>query len=147
MIAVDTNVLVYMVDAGDIAKRDTATGLVQKIHGDGNGVLLWQVAVEFLAVLRKRTRDNRLTEAEALVYFNYICQLLPLKLPTAQVLLHAMALFNEFSLSHWDSMLLGGCLDAGVTTLYTEDLSSGVLYESVLATNPFISPPQNELQP
>ena len=42
-------------------------------------------------------------------------------------------------------MLLAACADAGadagVTTLYTEDLSTGILYGSALAMNPFASAP------
>ncbi len=34
-------------------------------------------------------------------------------------------------------MLLAACIEAGVTTLYSEDLSHGVRYDSVLVVNPF----------
>lgn len=34
-------------------------------------------------------------------------------------------------------MLLAACIDAGVDTLYTEDLSHGVVYDGVSVNNPF----------
>ncbi len=50
MNAVDTNVLFYVHDPRDAAKRVTAARLVETL---GDGVLLWQVACEYLAVSRK----------------------------------------------------------------------------------------------
>ena len=43
----------------------------------------------------------------------------------------------RFSLSHWDSMLLAACKEAGVTTLYSEDLDSGTDYDGLRVVNPF----------
>lgn len=53
MIAVDTNVLVYMVDNSHPQKQQIAKDLIKDLHAQGTGILLWQVAVEFLAVLTR----------------------------------------------------------------------------------------------
>ncbi len=42
-------------------------------------------------------------------------------------------------LSHWDRMLIAACIDAGVRTLYSEDLGDGVAYDSVTVINPFVN--------
>ena len=44
---------------------------------------------------------------------------------------------SRFSLSHWDSMLLAACKEAGVTTLYSEDLDTGTDYNGLRVVNPF----------
>ena len=44
---------------------------------------------------------------------------------------------HSTSLSHWDSLLLAACLEAGVETLYSEDLQDGANYDSVRVVNPF----------
>lgn len=31
---------------------------------------------------------------------------------------------HQYSLSHWDSMILGACKEAAVATLYTEDMGA-----------------------
>ncbi len=50
MIAVDTNVLLYVHDPRDVTKQVTASNLLQSLT---DGVLLWQVACECLAASRK----------------------------------------------------------------------------------------------
>ncbi len=50
----------------------------------------------------------------------------------------ALELSGRFRLSHWDSMLFGACLEAGVSTLFTEDMGSPIAYESVQLVNPFV---------
>jgi predicted nucleic acid-binding protein len=46
-------------------------------------------------------------------------------------------LTRRYSLSHWDSLLLGACIAAGVDTLYSEDMSHNGVYDSVTVINPF----------
>jgi predicted nucleic acid-binding protein len=58
-------------------------------------------------------------------------------IPTKQVIPLAIDLFDRYSLSHWDSMLVAACIDAGVHTLYSEDLSHNATYDSLRVVNPF----------
>ena len=58
-------------------------------------------------------------------------------LPTQAVLRKSLDLSSRYSLSHWDSMLVAACIEAGVHTLYSEDLASGTQYDSVTVVNPF----------
>ncbi len=44
---------------------------------------------------------------------------------------------SPFSLSHWDAMLLAACKEAGVTTLYSEDMGAGTDYDGLAVVNPF----------
>ena len=48
--AVDTNILIYINDPRDLAKQGIAISLVSALT---EGVLLWQVACEYLAASRK----------------------------------------------------------------------------------------------
>lgn len=52
MNAVDTNVLLYAHDPRDPDKQATAAALLQSLT---DGVLLWQVACEYLVVTNKTT--------------------------------------------------------------------------------------------
>ena len=49
----------------------------------------------------------------------------------------ALDLAARYSLSHWDSMLLGACLEANIETLYTEDMGAPTSYDNVRLVNPF----------
>jgi len=44
---------------------------------------------------------------------------------------------HTYMLSHWDSMLVAACADAGVTTLYTEDMGAPRKIDTVELVNPF----------
>jgi predicted nucleic acid-binding protein len=50
MIALDTNVLIYACDRSDPQRQQTA---IQLVASSADGVLLWQVACEFVAASRK----------------------------------------------------------------------------------------------
>jgi len=123
MNAVDTNVLIYRLDRSEPVKRRQARALLQKLRADpAETVLLWQVAGEFLRQLRSWEQQGTLGRGSARRFVNSIRFSLALTLPTPAVLDRALDLTDRYSLSHWDSMLVGACLEAGVTTLYTEDM-------------------------
>ena len=68
----------------------------------------------------------------------FVQALLPLALPTPQVMTRALDLLRRHSLSYFDALLPGACIDAGVNTLYTEDMGAPAQYDSVQLINPFI---------
>jgi predicted nucleic acid-binding protein len=61
----------------------------------------------------------------------------PLAIPNAKVFSIYFDLRARFSLSHWDSMLLAACKEAGVTTLFSEDMDAGTDYDGLTIVNPF----------
>ena len=61
----------------------------------------------------------------------------PLVSASTDILLQSLELCSRYSLSHWDSLLLAACLEAGVETLYSEDLQDGANYGDVRVVNPF----------
>jgi len=58
MIALDTNVLLYACDRADSRRQQIAIDLVANSK---DGVLLWQVACEFVAASRKLRADAKIT--------------------------------------------------------------------------------------
>lgn len=138
MNAVDTNVLVYSVDQDEPAKQAKAIELLDRLtQPPVETVLLWQAAGEFLSCLRRWQSASRVTAAEVEQYLNRALAMFPLFLPTRSVLGRALELHSRYSLSHWDSMLLAACIEAGVTTLYSEDFGAGTTYGTVTVINPF----------
>ncbi len=138
MNAIDTNVLVYLVDADEPAKQSQALALLDRLAADeSETVLLWQAAVEFLACLRRWETRGRISRIQLTSYWKQVESMLPIIPPTAHVVDLALGLYSRYSVSHWDSLLLAACIEAGVTTLYSEDLSSGVSYDTVTVVNPF----------
>lgn len=141
MNAIDTNVLVYQVEdtAGDkqIRAQQLADELAQSAEGT---ILLWQVAAEFLNCMRRWELAGRSTREKTIEYFEQLETLYDLILPARTVLHTALDLSTRHSLSHWDSLLVAACIEAGVTTLYSEDMADGADYDGVRIVNPFRQP-------
>jgi predicted nucleic acid-binding protein len=138
MIAVDTNILIYSLDRSEPLKRSKARELLRRLKSAADTGLPWQVAGEFVRYLRACEDQRQLTRAHTLRYVTLFRRYFPLILPTAVVLDKALELSARFSLSHWDSMLVAACLEAGVDTLYTEDMGAPVKYDSLGLINPFV---------
>lgn len=135
MNAVDTNGLVYRLDRSEPAKRAVAKQLLRDLATQGETVLLWQVAGELMRQLSSWRHQGLLNRADADRYLNGVRHLFPLLLPVEAMLDRAPR--HDFSLSHWDSMLVAACAEAGVTTLYTEDMGAPRTIDVVQLINPF----------
>lgn len=65
MNAVDTNVLVYFVDRNEPIKRQKATELLARLAaGPDPSVLPWQVAIEFVACMKRWENKGLMSGAE-----------------------------------------------------------------------------------
>ena len=139
MIAIDTNVLIYFLDDDELVKQPKATALIARLTAARTSpLLLWQVLTEFVRHLRTSEDQGEITRAELLGYVAQFRNTLPLVMPSPQVLDRALDLTSRYSLSHWDSMIRGACKEAGVTTLYTEDMGAPTVYDGIQLINPFV---------
>jgi predicted nucleic acid-binding protein len=136
MNAIDTNVLIYALDVTEPVKSQQATALLQHLKGSSL-VIPWQVAVEFLACLRKWENAGRISRFNTESYLQNFLLPLPVKVPQVGILSAALQLSSQFSLSHYDSLLIAACAELGVDTLYSEDLGHNTSYGSVRVVNPF----------
>jgi predicted nucleic acid-binding protein len=139
MIAIDTNVLIYSLDRNDIEKRAKARSLLRHLRKQpGDVIIPWQVLGELLRFLRSLQDQKRIDREDLERIFSAYRRLFPLALPTATILDQAISLTNRYSLSHWDSMLLGACAEANIDTLYTEDMGAPVVIDRIALLNPFV---------
>lgn len=81
MTAFDTNILIYSCDASDTRRQQRAFELFAGIE---DGVLLWQVAVEFVAASRKLASQG-FTAAHAWARLLEFMDFLPLVVPSTKV--------------------------------------------------------------
>jgi len=135
MNAIDTNVLVYSVDASEPTKGAIARELLAKLAG-GETVLLWQVLCEFSAVLEKLRRTGR-ARVDPVEVTAAVMKMFPLAIPDRSVQKAAVELCGAHGVSFWDALLISACAHAGVTVLYTEDIQSARILSGVRITNPF----------
>ncbi|HLQ43492.1 MAG TPA: PIN domain-containing protein [Planctomycetaceae bacterium] len=141
MNAIDTNVLVYWADADGGDKRTIAVEWLTRLpQASQPTVLLWQVAVEFLNCMRRFELSGKITREETVGLLQRLENTFDYALPTIPVIHTALDLNSRYSLSHWDSLLVAACIEAGVTTLYSEDMADGADYDGVRIVNPFRNP-------
>jgi predicted nucleic acid-binding protein len=133
MIAIDTNVLIYACDQSDTRRQSVALDL---IPGATEGVLLWQVACEFLSASRKLGKQG-FTATQAWNRLAEFRDVFPLVLPGAANLTHARELHESRGVSLWDALILAACVEAGVDILYSEDVPGLQTFEAVRVINPF----------
>ena len=133
MIAVDTNVLIYACDHADPRRQKVALDLITNAQ---DGVLLWQVACEFLSASRKLDKRG-FTPTDAWNRLAEFRDLLPLVLPTDGNLARAKELHLTRGASLWDALIIAACAEAGVDTLYSEDLPGFDDFQGVRVVNPF----------
>ncbi len=133
MRAVDTNVLIYVHDPRSPVKQVIAANLVQ---GLTDGVLLWQVACEYINASRKLAAFgfDQQKAWQALRELQTVWETL---LPSWAVMTRAEQLLQKYSLSFWDAMIVAACLGGSVTHLYTEDFGGQPEIEGLKIVNPF----------
>jgi predicted nucleic acid-binding protein len=134
MNVVDTNILLYVHDPRDPDKQAKASQLVSSLT---DGVLLWQVACEFVAASRK-LKDFGFTPELAWMETRRLRSLWATRLPSWDVAERAEELMKRYSLSMWDAMIVSACLEGGVKRLYSEDFDNSASATGLEIINPFI---------
>jgi predicted nucleic acid-binding protein len=135
MNAVDTNILIYVNDPRDLSKQAIAASLISSLT---DGVLIWQVACEYLAASRK-LEPLGYSRTQAYQYIRDLQQVWYTALPTWAIIDRAEELMTRFNLSHWDSMVVAACLETNVESLYTEDFGYSDI-DGLKIVNPFKTP-------
>ena len=135
---IDTNVLIYWVDAGP--RADVVEGLLAR-----DCVISVQVLNEFANVLGKK-RAMALADIEALcTTLIDICDVVDLSLRTHQ---SAVALMARYKLSLYDANIVAAALMSSCAVLYSEDMQDGLNVKmpasgdgaTLSICNPFRSP-------
>ncbi|MEZ6233658.1 MAG: PIN domain-containing protein [Phycisphaerales bacterium] len=131
MLAIDTNVLLYAYSDSDAAKRDRARTV---LTASADGVLLWQVACEFVAAARKIAPSVPRTQIWERL--GEIRSAFPLVLPTPGVLERAHAIHTSGTHHDWDCLIFAACIKHGIGTLLSEDVP-GAKIAGLEVVNPF----------
>jgi predicted nucleic acid-binding protein len=129
----DTNILLYSLDARDIRKRDIARELLEGLCKSGGGYISLQVVNEFASnLIRKFGRSP----AEV----DILCEgLSDLKIESGSMnqIREALRIMTIASISYWDACVVASAALAGCRTIYTEDLQTDQVIAGVRIVNPF----------
>ena len=133
MNAVDTNILFYALDPRDPRKKAIADSLIRAIP---DGVLLWQVAVEFLSASRK-LQPYGFNPEHAWQHVRRLSRIWANLPPDWSALERAEEISGRYLPSTWDALLVAACLVGGVQRLYTEDFDAYRHIDGLEIINPF----------
>lgn len=126
----DTNVLIYAV-----AKNDPRAGKAEALLARG-GIVSIQSLNEFVSVARRKLG---MPWKEVKEFLDLICILcpdpVPISLNTHRV---ALVIAEKYGYSIYDALVASAAVEAGCTTLYSEDLQHGqVINRQLTIRNPF----------
>lgn len=132
-IFVDTNVLVYGFSSDDPQKSVIVMGL----SGQSDLFISTQVLLEISNVLR---RTSSLAWPQITTVVEDLCRDFQVHTNTAVTVVAAHRISERYGFSLFDSLIIAAAIEAGCSTLYSEDLQHGQVIEANLKVlNPFKS--------
>lgn len=133
----DTNVLVYLFDGDSPDKRKRARTLFQAHAGSGDILLSTQVLQEFyVTVTRKLARPlDAAAAAEATENFAE----LPMVNIDGSLIVSAIHRSRVGRLSFWDALVVQAAIEGHASTLYSEDMQHGQVWDGLKVVNPFLN--------
>jgi predicted nucleic acid-binding protein len=125
----DTNVVLYA-----FRQNDDRAQVAEALLAAG-GTLSVQVLNEFVAVARRKLNRTWQEVRRALDVLCVFCpEPVPLKVETHE---RAVKIAERHGYSIIDSLIIAAALDAGATTLYSEDMRDGQTIDGLTIRNPF----------
>jgi predicted nucleic acid-binding protein len=139
---VDTNVLIYLHDAGEAKKRAIARDWFEALLEAGNIVVSTQVLNEFYVAATRRFPRLARDQLRA-----FIDDLRPLSTGTSGlVIIDRARQVEDQSNYHWyDCLIVAAAIEAGCRYLLTEDLDHGRSFNALTVINPFRASPASVL--
>jgi predicted nucleic acid-binding protein len=129
----DTNVLIYSIssDPAEKSKCDRARALIRDLDFGISA----QVLAEFYVTATQKIA-KRLSENEALQFIAQLVRL-PVVAIDSDLVLEAITLKQQYSISYWDAAIVAAASRLGARTIYSEDLTHNQMYGSIRVVNPF----------
>jgi predicted nucleic acid-binding protein len=129
----DTNVLVYSVDVSEPEKRARALELLGPESEFDGLVCSVQVLGELFNACRRKLGMGVEDANTGVERYAPLARVLI----DRELVMAAIGLCAEKSISYWDALIVAAAARAGATTLLTEDLNDGEEMAGVQIVNPF----------
>ena len=132
---VDSNVLVYAHDVTAGRKHEIARELLTRLWTGASGCLSIQTLQEFVVnATRKVPKPISTEQAQEIVT---ALSDWTVHSPEPADVVAALRRQSRYQISFWDAMILGSAVSLGCNLMWSEDLSSGQIYDGVEVRNPF----------
>jgi predicted nucleic acid-binding protein len=132
---IDTNILIYAHDRSAGEKHSRAQSLVGELWQSGKGCLSIQVVQEFYVnVTQKVAKPLKADVAAQIIADLSVWQI---HRPGIEDVLDAILLQNRYQTSFWDAMIIASAIQLSCHTIWSEDLNTGQVYDTVTVASPF----------
>jgi predicted nucleic acid-binding protein len=130
----DTNVVAYIFDRGNPAKRDLAKDVVSSCMRSGAMVVSTQVLQEMFVVLTRKFKPAIPVDAAEKV-IKWLARN-ETAIVRSETILRAVEILKENRISFWDSLIVACAVESRCQVLFTEDLQHGQVIAGVRINNP-----------
>jgi len=127
-IFLDSNVWLYLFLQDDDEKYKITEKYLLKNNLNSSFVITYQVINEVANILLK----NNFTEIEIRENIEYLFKINTLQNFTKEIVLLASSVREKYSVSFWDSVIIGSALYAKCDTLISEDMQDGLMIDNQL---------------
>jgi len=131
---VDTNILMYAHDSAAGEKHERARALVEDLWETRSGVVSTQVLQELAVNLRRKAKKPLDAQVTRDIVSDYLAWQVVVN--AGDSILEALDLESRYQVSFWDALVIQAAQVGRAEILYSEDLSDGQRYGSVLVRNP-----------
>jgi predicted nucleic acid-binding protein len=132
----DTNVLVYALGDPRVDLADPRPARAEELLEQG-GVVSVQVLNEYADAASRKLKLSWPKIADSLRLVEMLCG--RARAINSETQLTALAFSDRYGFRIFDSMILASALEAGCSTVYSEDLQHGQIIEGLRIENPFRS--------
>lgn len=134
----DTNLFIYHLEAQNGYKFDIANTIIRKSIEYQNACISFQVVQECLNTMLRKA-EIPLNHDRIKLYLDTV--LIPLWKVSPSPFLYQKCLDiqQRYQFSFYDSLIIAAAIEAGCTTLYSEDLQHGQQIERLTVKNPFVN--------
>jgi predicted nucleic acid-binding protein len=129
----DTNVLIYSIDASAGFRHEIAVQIIEQAVGLASCLTLQSVSEFFAAVARKGLMPRERAADATRIWMD----MFPIVCASAEAVTAALEHVVAGRASHWDGLLIATAAEAGCSTILTEDMPDGTVLSGVRIVNPF----------
>ena len=129
---IDTNILVYAMDALDPARQKRCRELLSRLNADIRGVISTQVMQEFYVTATRKLEADPLVVKQLLNAFERFETVVI----TPEMIKEAIDCSILNRLSPWDALIVVAAESACCEKIWTEDLKEGQIIRGVRVMNP-----------
>lgn len=133
----DTNIIVYVYESEDLNKQKIAKELIIKGVSNNTASISYQVIQEFVNVATKKFKSP-IKWSDCQLFIDRSLALIWDVNPNKELIYSAINIAERWKYSFYDSLIIAAALEAGCSTLYSEDLQHKQKIYSVQIINPFV---------